>query len=417
MQPCVSVSALNEQIKSLLESTFVHVRVEGEVSRPTYHSSGHLYFSLKDDKASVSCVMFRGNNQRLKFRVEEGMHLVIWGSVSVYAPRGSYQINCVGAEPSGSGALALAYEQLKKSLQAKGYFDETRKKALPPFPAHIALVTSASGAALQDMKHVASRRWPLVRLELFEALVQGEGATGSIVKALRRADSSGAQIIVLARGGGSVEDLWAFNEEAVAEAVFTCNTPIISAIGHEIDYVISDFVADKRAPTPSAAMELALPDCNEMRMTLDALEGQFRQRFLTHLQRKEHQLTHVQENLKRHSLDAKLAHMRQEIMACGQAMHAAFGHHVQRWEFSHQALQEALHVKISRVLAAKEAALSALQATYAAKAPQSEVKFGWAQVVQAGKPVRPEGLTPGEAFELQTPTHVIAAEVVTKRTL
>ena len=181
---------------------------------------------------------FKGNNQKLKFRIEEGMKLVIWGAISLYVPRGSYQINCVGAEPSGSGALALAYEQLKKELLGLGYFEESLKKPLPKFPNKIALVTSSTGAVLQDMLHVAQKRWPLIKITLFNTIVQGEEAKTQIASAIKIADESGFDAIVVARGGGSIEDLWAFNEKDVATAIFESKTPIISAIGHEIDYVI-----------------------------------------------------------------------------------------------------------------------------------------------------------------------------------
>lgn len=415
MQPCLSVRALNEQIKSLLEATFLHVRVEGEVSRPTYHGSGHLYFTLKDADASISCVMFKGNNQRLKFRIEEGAHVVVWGSISVYAPRGSYQINCAGAEPSGSGALALAYEQLKKEFEAKGYFDPAHKKPLPSFPTHIALVTSATGAALQDMLTVASRRWPLVTLELFEALVQGEGAVPSVVRALKRAGQSKAEVIVVARGGGSVEDLWAFNEADVAEAVFACPVPVVSAIGHEIDTVLIDFIADKRAPTPSAAMELLLPDGTEMRLYLDHLMDLLNQRFASHVRQKTDLLRHIQEGLKRHSLDVKLSLKQQEIKACKEALMATMSHRLQGQDFALQSLREALHVKATRLLAFKEAQLSSLQATFAAKTPR--LGEGMAQVVQQGKPVELETLELEAAFELHTATAVVGAKVISKRLL
>lgn len=414
MQPCLSVRALNEQIKSLLEATFLHVRVEGEVSRPTYHGSGHLYFTLKDADATVSCVMFKGNNQRLKFRIEEGMQLVVWGSVSVYAPRGSYQVNCVGAEPSGSGALALAYEQLKKAFEAKGYFDPVHKKPLPLFPSHVALVTSATGAALQDMLQVATRRWPLVKITLCEALVQGEGAAQSIARALGHAAASGAEAIVLGRGGGSVEDLWAFNEPVVAEAVFTCNVPIVSAVGHEIDTVLTDFIADKRAPTPSAAMELLLPDRDEMRLHLDHLATALAQRATYHLRRKEEGLRLVHEGLKRHSLDAKLALMHQEIQTTQERFANHMVRKVQTLGFSLEQTKEALRTTLERFMAEKAAALRALALAYAAASPSKEARVGWAQVVQEGRPVWVDALEMETLFELQTPTCKVEAKALRK---
>ena len=265
----MTVSALNEKIKSLLEATFMHIRVEGEIASATYHGSGHLYFSIKDDRSTLRCVMWRSNAARLKFRLEKGESVIIEGSVGVYTPRGEYQLIAVNVEPYGRGSLFLAFEQLKKKLGTKGYFDKERKKAIPRYPDRIALVTSAAGAALQDMLKVARRRWPLAELFVVDTKVQGEGAEDSIARAIRYADSLEADIIVVGRGGGSTEDLWAFNEEKVADAIFVARTPVVSAVGHEVDILISDFVADMRAPTPSAAMEMILPDAAEQRRFLD----------------------------------------------------------------------------------------------------------------------------------------------------
>lgn len=254
----LSVSSLNEQIKGLLEESFSRVLVEGELSRITFHNSGHIYFTLKDSLSSISCVMFRTNANKLKFQLKEGQKVIIDGALTLYKPRGSYQINCFSIEPSGQGALALAYEQLKQKLSDKGYFAQEIKKELPKFPKKIAFITSATGAALQDMLRVANSRFRAIEVDIYDVLVQGNYAATSIVQALRVADTKAYDIIVIGRGGGSIEDLWAFNEEIVADAIFEAKTFIVSAVGHEIDYLISDFVADLRAPTPSAAMQMCL---------------------------------------------------------------------------------------------------------------------------------------------------------------
>ncbi|WP_104697198.1 MULTISPECIES: exodeoxyribonuclease VII large subunit [unclassified Helicobacter] len=277
MKP-LSVSILNAQIQSLIESTFVEVLVEGEVSNLTKHSSGHYYFSIKDENSSIRCVMFRGNVSKLKFDLQNNQKILLKGAVSVYVPRGEYQVVCSSIEPSGYGDLHFAFEQLKQKLQERGFFDSRFKKQLPKFPKKIALITSKTGAALQDMLHVAQSRWNLVKLVNINTLVQGDGAKESIVQSIKIADSffgtsEAFDVIVLARGGGSLEDLWAFNEEVVAQAIFDANTPIVSAIGHEIDYVISDFVADLRVPTPSAAMEKVLPDKNTWFLNLDSIHN------------------------------------------------------------------------------------------------------------------------------------------------
>ena len=293
MNSPINVSTLNLQIKSLLETTFSFVYVEGEISNLTYHNSGHIYFSIKDEKSTISCVMFKGNTRYLKFRLEVGQKVVISGSLTVYAPRGNYQLLATKIEPSGVGALALAYEQLKKKLQEKGYFDPSRKKVLPKYPKKIAIVTSATGAAIEDMKKVATKRWPMVELLLVPALVQGDNAALDIAEAIRKADTLNADVMIVGRGGGSIEDLWAFNEEVVADTIYNTQTPIISAVGHESDFVISDFVSDVRAATPSNAMEIALPDCNELRMYMDNLSDEYNRAFSIVLNNKEQHLRHL----------------------------------------------------------------------------------------------------------------------------
>ena len=412
MQKPLSVSSLNEQIKSLLESTFLHVSVEGEVSRVTYHNSGHLYFTLKDKNSAISCVMFKGNNQRLKFQVEEGMAVIISGSISVYAPRGSYQINCVSMEPSGSGALALAYEQLKLKLQAKGYFDPSIKKTLPKFPKHIALVTSATGAALQDMRRVAAKRWPLIKLSLCDSLVQGEGASESIARAIKLAESLNPDVIVVGRGGGSVEDLWAFNEEEVAEAIFTCKAPVVSAVGHEIDYVISDFVADIRAATPSNAMEIVLPDQMEMMMSIDTMIDNMQSLFLRNLHKKEEALNFLFSSFKQNSFDTKLEFKQREILTCKESMKQKFAYLLQEFSQNHSSLHVNLNNQMQRVLSHKEASLKSLQMTMEAKKPSSEFQKFNAQIVKNGKKLELKDLKKDEEFELQSPTTKVVAKVL-----
>ena len=235
-----------EQIKSILETTFSRVLVEGELSRITFHNSGHIYFTLKDSSSTIRAVMFRGNASKLKFQLKEGQKVILDGAITLYKPRGEYQINCFNIEPSGQGALALAYEQLKQKLSEKGYFNPEIKKPLPRFPKKIALITSATSAALQDMLRVANSRYRAVEIDVYDVLTQGNNAALSIANAINISDTKEYDFIVIGRGGGSVEDLWAFNEEIVADAIFKAKTPIISAVGHEIDYVISDFVADIR---------------------------------------------------------------------------------------------------------------------------------------------------------------------------
>ncbi len=417
MNQTLSVSSLNNQIKSLLETTFLHVSVEGEVSRPTYHSSGHLYFTLKDTDSSISCVMFKGNNKALKFQVEEGMAVVIHGSISVFSPRGTYQINCMMMEPSGSGALAKAYEQLKAKLGAKGYFDVERKKALPRFIRHIALVTSGTGAALQDMLRVATKRWPLVKITLLDTLVQGEGAKFSIASNIAKADALGVDVIIVGRGGGSVEDLWAFNEEVVADAIFASQTPIVSAVGHEIDYVISDFVADLRAPTPSAAIEMILPDSVEMLQRIDSMMERYTLVFGRILRSKEESLEHLKRLFAKRSIDEKLSLWKNEISILQSQYNdkIALLHREKSRQVS--LLQEQIHFQTRQNLAKKEQLLSSYTLALNSKEPTREQKECYAQIVKEGKKIALEKIDEGETFELQTPHTILKAKAVEKRTL
>ena len=254
-----TVSKLTAQIKTLLEDRFPFVWITGEVSNFRSPSSGHFYFVLKDATAQIQAVMFRGQNQMLKFALEDGMNVTGLGRINVYEPRGTYQIVLEYLEPKGVGALQAAFEQLKAKLAIEGLFADTHKRQIPFLPREIALVTSPTGAVVHDMLNILNRRFPTIPVWVYPVRVQGDGAENEIASALddlsKRSD---LDIIILARGGGSLEDLQAFNSEGVARAVFTSEIPIISAIGHETDYTIVDFVADLRAPTPSAAAELAV---------------------------------------------------------------------------------------------------------------------------------------------------------------
>ena len=261
----LSVSALTGLIRKSLESQFGLVWVQGEISNFKPHSSGHYYFSVKDSKSQIAAVMFRGHTLGLKFKPQEGMEVIIRGRVSVYEPRGSYQLYCELMEPVGLGALQLAFEQLKKKLQSEGLFDPLKKRKLPALPARIAIVTSPTGAAIRDMLTVLNRRFRGVEIVLFPCAVQGVNAPKEIVQRIQQANRIGGfDVMIVGRGGGSIEDLWSFNEEIVARAIAASRIPTISAVGHEIDFTIADFVADVRAPTPSAAAEIVVPSAQEM---------------------------------------------------------------------------------------------------------------------------------------------------------
>ena len=268
-----TVSELNNYIKNIFENnrTLTAVTVRGEISNFTSHRSGHLYFSLKDAEGQIRAVMFRSRAMALKFMPESGMKVVIHGSVTVYPRDGSYQIYVNSMQPDGIGALYLAYEQLKERLASEGLFDEEHKRLIPEIPRRVGVITSPTGAAVRDIINVTGRRFPSADIYLYPALVQGDGAERTLIDAVDYFDKTKlCDVIIIGRGGGSIEDLWAFNSEALARRIFAATVPIISAVGHETDFTICDFVADMRAPTPSAAAELAVPDRRELMMRLDS---------------------------------------------------------------------------------------------------------------------------------------------------
>lgn len=273
----LSVSQLNRYIKMNFDAdeNLANIFISGEISNFTNHyRTGHLYFTLKDDSAAVRAVMFNSSAKRLKFMPEDGMKVVARGRVSVYEASGQYQLYVDDMQPDGVGALNLAYEQLKEKLQKEGLFSELHKKPLPPYPEKVGVITSPTGAAVRDIINVLGRRFPYAEIVFCPVLVQGEGAHLQLTDAVNLFNSErAADVIIIGRGGGSIEDLWEFNDEGLARAVYNSEIPVISAVGHETDFTICDFVADMRAPTPSAAAELAVPDANELQYALSALKN------------------------------------------------------------------------------------------------------------------------------------------------
>lgn len=267
-----SVSMLNETIRSLLvnDPRLREVWVRGEISNLKKHSSGHYYFTLKDRGSQISCVSFRQTNRSLKFDPEDSMSVILYGSVDVYTVRGQYQLKVLDMRPDGIGEMFRAFEQLKKKLEAEGLFEQIRKRPIPRFPTRIGIATSPTGAAVHDIINVLSRRYP-VHILLAPCLVQGDAAAQSIADSIELLNKADVDVIIVGRGGGSLEDLWPFNEEIVARAIFNSRIPVVSAVGHETDYTIADFTADLRAPTPSAAAELVVPDRVELRRFMDSM--------------------------------------------------------------------------------------------------------------------------------------------------
>ncbi|MHA6494234.1 exodeoxyribonuclease VII large subunit [Pseudomonas borbori] len=281
----LSVSQLNNRARLLLEEVFGGIWVEGEISNLAKPASGHVYFTLKDSQAQVRCALFRQNAAKVRQALRDGLSVRVRGKVSLFEGRGDYQLIIDAVEPAGDGALRLAFEALKEKLSAEGLFSTERKIALPSHPKRIGIVSSPTGAVIRDIISVFRRRSPHVALTLIPTAVQGRDAAGQIVRALQLADRQGFDALILARGGGSLEDLWSFNEEIVARAVAACETPIVCAVGHETDVSISDFVADVRAPTPSAAAELLAPDSSDLALRLTSLRRRLVLRMHNHLER------------------------------------------------------------------------------------------------------------------------------------
>ncbi len=280
-----TVSGITREIKSIIEGSFPPVWVQGEISNYTHHVSGHRYFTLKDELAQLRCVMWKWSASKLRFTPMDGMRVLAYGEISVYERGGIYQLVIYQIQPAGIGELQLAYERLKRKLASEGLFDESRKKPIPAFPRRVGVVTSPTGAAIRDIVKIIGRRAPDVEVILWPARVQGDGAAEEIATGLDKFNEYGeVDLIIVGRGGGSIEDLWAFNEEIVARAISRSRIPVISAVGHEIDFTIADFVADRRAPTPSAAAEIAVRDRRELVGEISSLVGRARSAILSRLE-------------------------------------------------------------------------------------------------------------------------------------
>ena len=411
----LSVSALNEQIKTLLETSFNHVFVEGELSRITFHNSGHIYFTLKDSSSTIRCVMFRGNASKLKFQLKEGLKVIVNGAITLYKPRGEYQINCFSIEPAGHGALALAYEQLKQKLSSQGYFNSEIKKELPKFPSRIALITSATSAALQDMLRVANSRYRVLEIDVYDVLVQGQNSATDIANAIIVSDTKNYDIIVIGRGGGSIEDLWSFNEEIVADAIFRAKTPIVSAVGHEIDWVISDFVSDLRAPTPSAAMEMILPDTNELYQYLDSLQTQFSQIISQKVNSNEQDIRHLFNSYSQHSIEKRLTQKSLEVKQVKENFYQTISFKLQNLT------KELEHVRVrfphainSKINVAQNQLLN-FQKMLESNNPKFKSKRGFAQLSQNSNVIDIASLNVDDIFQVQSAKVSISAKVISKK--
>ena len=378
-------SELNHEARLHLEAGFGRIWIEGEISNLSKPSSGHIYFSLKDEKAQISCAMFRSNSYGLGFSPENGMLVRARGRVSLYEARGNYQLIADAMQRSGEGLLRAKFELLKNNLASEGLFNEEHKQSLPAYPLHIAVITSPSGAALRDILNVLQRRWPLAAVRVYGVPVQGNEAAPAIVKALEAANQhQWADIIITGRGGGSLEDLWAFNEEIVARAVFASGIPVVSAVGHEIDFSISDFVADMRAPTPSAAAELISPDQRELKQNLVAYSRHLQQRCMYQLQKLSQQLDHLAHRLRQQHPGQRLLQHRTMLQQARQRLHLAGKHIVPERRRSLEDLSaHRLLPAGARIVPERRRLLQELARTLNALSPLPTIARGYAIVTEA----------------------------------
>ena len=333
MKTVYSVGQVNRYVKNMFIQDYVlrEVYVKGEVSNCKYHTSGHIYFSLKDETGVLSCVMFAGQRRGLAFRMKDGDRVVVGGAVDVYERDGRYQMYAKEITLEGAGALYERFLALKAELEEMGMFAPEYKQPIPRFIRRLGVVTAPTGAAVQDIRNISLRRNPYLQIILYPALVQGDGAADSIVKGIRMLDEAGVDTIIVGRGGGSIEDLWAFNEEKVARAIFECRTPIISAVGHEVDFTIADFVADLRAPTPSAAAELAVDDMAQVMYTLSSYQERFQRDMREEIEFQRVRLGQYQMRLKYLSPESRLRERRQTLVDFEDTLRRAMDNKLQQY--------------------------------------------------------------------------------------
>lgn len=368
MKNVYSVGQVNTYIKNMFAQDFMlnRISIKGEVSNCKYHTSGHIYFTLKDTMGTISAIMFAGNRRGLKFAMKEGDKVIVTGSVEVYERDGKYQLYAREIELDGAGNLYLKFEALKQELAEMGMFAPEYKKPIPKYARRIGIVTAPTGAAVQDIRNIAARRNPYVQLILYPALVQGEGAVASIIQGIQALDALGVDVMIVGRGGGSIEDLWAFNEEEVARAIFECETPIISAVGHETDTTIADYVADLRAPTPSAAAELAVFDYRQVEEALDSCQRQMERLLRQKVEAARMRLSHIATKLRYLSPENKLRENRRYAVD----------------------LEEKLKDRMTQVLEQKKHRLALLSGQMEGLSPVKKLSQGYSYVAdEAGRAV------------------------------
>lgn len=389
-----SVGQVNTYIKNMFAQDFMlhHISVKGEVSNCKYHSSGHIYFTLKDSTGTIQAVMFAGNRRGLRFQMKEGDNVVVIGSIEVYERDGKYQLYAREIALEGAGDLYQKYEALKRELEEMGMFAPEYKQSIPKYAKTVGIVTAPTGAAIQDIRNIASRRNPYVQLILYPALVQGEGAVASIVQGIQAMESLQPDVLIVGRGGGSIEDLWAFNEEAVARAIFECSIPVISAVGHETDTTIADFVADLRAPTPSAAAELAVFDIQSFYEKLAHEKMQMNRRMEARLERAKQKEEYLAKQLQLLSPENQINSKRQYAMD----------------------LEERLGQLMQRTLRENQHRLELLAGALDGLSPAKKLSQGYSVVRNCqGKNIRKtEDVKTGETLQIHVTDGTIEAEVM-----
>jgi len=416
-QPIYSVSEAVQAARTLLEAKFPFVLVQGEIGRCTKHPSGHIYFDLKDERSLLSCAFFKGANQGLTFRPETGMKVTAGGVLTLYEARGQFQLNVRTLEPLGVGALQVAFEQLKKKLQAEGLFEDSRKKPIPRYPRSVALVTSPSGAAIQDFMKILGTRVGIERVDLFAVKVQGEGAPEEIISAIQEASEKGEHdVLVLTRGGGSLEDLAAFNEEGVVRALAGCSIPTISAVGHEIDFTLCDFVADRREPTPTAAAAHLAPGVEEFREQLAHYEHRLAEALENQMEGKRRDLKEALRALKDRRPDLLLDQARQDLDYRSEGLRDALADLLKDNQSKVQRLSDFLSrtTPLTLVKPLRER-LKGLEAQLQAYHPHGPLKRGYAIVSEkkSGKILRDaKEVAKGDRLRVQLKDGELESEVI-----
>ncbi|MBP3191137.1 exodeoxyribonuclease VII large subunit [Natronogracilivirga saccharolytica] len=385
----LSVSELTGELKMMIEDHFDWINVRGEVSQPKTSRNGHLYFTLKDDTAQLPCVMWRSKRQSQDYLPEHGDEIVAAGPLQVYAPHGRYQMIVQSLRPAGLGALQQAFEQLKKKLQDEGLFDENRKKPIPRFPEVIGIVTSATGAAFQDMKNTLEKRYPLCEIRLFHASVQGSQAAPEISDAIRFfSGQDDIELLIIGRGGGSLEDLWAFNEEIVARAIAECRIPVISAVGHETDFSISDFVADARAATPTQAIIMAVPDQNDLKMKIEDLQMTLEMRVKQLLEKHKETVSRFLDNYALHKVRQRIARNKEQLEWKKQQAGQLLRIQIRNRHEEIRRLSDAVQNSVSTLLLQKKSRWNELHQKVLAADPNKPLKKGYTRIRQQGAWIR-----------------------------